>query len=303
MEIAFGSHPDDVYHVDEVGYLQLGQHPSPGARGRRGRVHRGQPARRARRTGGRHDPRRRTSGPASSCRAIATSSRWCSPGSTRPTPTSTRACATRWRSSCSTTRACTTSPRSSTALGFGFRCGFLGLLHMEIVQERLEREFNLDLITTVPTVELPRVPDRRRHAPAGEPDANLPDPAEIDRIDEPYVKARIMAPADYIGGDHEAGPGAAGRVQRHALHRHRPGWSSISSSRWARSCSISTTSSSRSPGATPRSTTRWPATATRDLVQARHADQRRSDRRLQRHHPPRQGAASAAARWRRSSRS
>ena len=113
-------------------------------------------------------------------------------------------------------------PESSTALGFGFRCGFLGLLHMEIVQERLEREFDLDLISTVPTVEY------HVYATDGEMrllenPSHLPDPASIDRIEEPYVKARIMAPADYIGGDHEAGPGAAGRVPRDALHRHHPG--------------------------------------------------------------------------------
>ncbi|MEP6688005.1 MAG: elongation factor 4, partial [Gemmatimonadales bacterium] len=90
-------------------------------------------------------------------------------------------------------------PESSTALGFGFRCGFLGLLHMEIVQERLEREFNLSLITTVPTVEY-HVYRTDGAMILLENPSHLPDPAEIDRIDEPYVKARIMAPADYIGG-------------------------------------------------------------------------------------------------------
>ena len=90
-------------------------------------------------------------------------------------------------------------PESSTALGFGFRCGFLGLLHLEIVQERLEREFDLTLITTVPTVEY------HVHRTDGtmtlvENPSSLPDPATISRIEEPYVKARIMAPADYIGG-------------------------------------------------------------------------------------------------------
>ena len=109
-------------------------------------------------------------------------------------------CATRSRSSSSTTRRSTTSRRSSTALGFGFRCGFLGLLHMEIVQERLEREFNLDLITTVPTVEYHVLPHRRRHDAPGEPDATCPTRPTIARIEEPYVKARIMAPAEYIGG-------------------------------------------------------------------------------------------------------
>jgi len=89
-------------------------------------------------------------------------------------------------------------PETSTALGFGFRSGFLGLLHMEIVQERLQREFNLDLVTTVPTVEY------HIHHTDGtmellESPSKMPDPGTIDRIEEPYVKARIMAPAEYIG--------------------------------------------------------------------------------------------------------
>ncbi|MBA3889150.1 MAG: elongation factor 4 [Gemmatimonadaceae bacterium] len=89
-------------------------------------------------------------------------------------------------------------PETSTALGFGFRCGFLGLLHMEIVQERLEREFDLDLVTTVPSVEY------HVHKTDGtmeliESPSRLPDPADIDFIEEPYVKARIMAPSEYIG--------------------------------------------------------------------------------------------------------
>jgi GTP-binding protein LepA len=89
-------------------------------------------------------------------------------------------------------------PESSTALGFGFRCGFLGLLHLEIVQERLEREFNLSLITTVPTVEY-HVYKTDGVMMLLENPTMLPDPAEISRIEEPYVKARIMAPAEYIG--------------------------------------------------------------------------------------------------------
>ena len=89
-------------------------------------------------------------------------------------------------------------PETSTALGFGFRCGFLGLLHMEIVQERLEREFDLDLVTTVPNVEY------HVHHTDGtdeiiENPSKMPAPAVIDRVEEPYVKARIMAPSDYIG--------------------------------------------------------------------------------------------------------
>src|SRR2546428_4267228 len=87
-------------------------------------------------------------------------------------------------------------PESSTALGFGFRCGFLGLLHMEIVQERLEREFDLDLLTTVPTVEY-HVYTTDGEMMLLENPSKLPDPASIDRIDEPYVKSRIMAPSEY----------------------------------------------------------------------------------------------------------
>jgi GTP-binding protein LepA len=90
-------------------------------------------------------------------------------------------------------------PESSTALGFGFRCGFLGLLHLEIIQERLEREFGLDLITTVPTVEYDVYLTDGTMVEVENPSA-LPDPATIARIEEPYVKARIMAPAEYIGG-------------------------------------------------------------------------------------------------------
>src|SRR5512143_1193875 len=89
-------------------------------------------------------------------------------------------------------------PETSTALGFGFRCGFLGLLHMEIVQERLEREFDLDLVTTVPNVEY-HVYHTDGHMELLESPAKMPDPGVIARIDEPYVKARIMAPAEYIG--------------------------------------------------------------------------------------------------------
>jgi GTP-binding protein LepA len=90
-------------------------------------------------------------------------------------------------------------PESSTALGFGFRCGFLGLLHLEIVRERLEREFGLSLITTVPTVEYHVYLTDGVMTLVENPSA-LPDPATIARIEEPYVRARIMAPAEYIGG-------------------------------------------------------------------------------------------------------
>jgi GTP-binding protein LepA len=89
-------------------------------------------------------------------------------------------------------------PETSTALGFGFRCGFLGLLHMEIVQERLTREFNLDLVQTVPSVEY-KVFKTDGTMELVENPALMPNTAVIERIEEPYVKARIMAPSDYIG--------------------------------------------------------------------------------------------------------
>jgi len=87
---------------------------------------------------------------------------------------------------------------SSAALGFGFRCGFLGLLHMEIVQQRLEREFDLDLITTAPSViyrvHLINGTMTEVHNPV-----DLPDPVQIDRIEEPWIKATILAPDEYLG--------------------------------------------------------------------------------------------------------
>jgi GTP-binding protein LepA len=89
-------------------------------------------------------------------------------------------------------------PETSTALGFGFRCGFLGLLHMEIVQERLTREFDLDLVQTVPSVEY-KVYRTDGMMELIENPALMPNAAVIERIEEPYVKARIMAPSDYIG--------------------------------------------------------------------------------------------------------
>jgi GTP-binding protein LepA len=89
-------------------------------------------------------------------------------------------------------------PETSTALGFGFRCGFLGLLHMEIVQERLEREFDLDLVTTVPSVEYHVYQNDGTMMLLENPSA-MPHGSVVDRVEEPYVKARIVAPAEYIG--------------------------------------------------------------------------------------------------------
>ena len=90
------------------------------------------------------------------------------------------------------------TPETSTALGFGFRCGFLGLLHMEIVQERLEREYDLDLVTTVPSVEY-HVYREDGSMELIENPSRMPHASTINRVEEPYVKARIMAPVEYIG--------------------------------------------------------------------------------------------------------
>ena len=90
-------------------------------------------------------------------------------------------------------------PESSVALGFGFRCGFLGLLHMEIVQERLDREFNMEVITTVPNVSY-MVYDKQGTAKEVHNPSGLPDQTLIDHIEEPYIKATIITDANYIGG-------------------------------------------------------------------------------------------------------
>lgn len=89
-------------------------------------------------------------------------------------------------------------PETSQALGFGFRCGFLGLLHMDVIQERIEREFKLDLITTAPSVVYHIYHTDGSDMQVDNP-ANMPDPQKIDRVEEPYVKASIMVPNDFVG--------------------------------------------------------------------------------------------------------
>ena len=89
-------------------------------------------------------------------------------------------------------------PESSAALGFGFRCGFLGMLHMEIIQERLEREFNMTVITTVPNVSYIAHLTDGKSVVVNNP-TDLPDPGKLDNIEEPYIKANIITKAEYIG--------------------------------------------------------------------------------------------------------
>ena len=91
-------------------------------------------------------------------------------------------------------------PESSSALGFGFRCGFLGMLHLEIIQERLEREFNMSVITTVPNVSYSAY--TRKDPDSGilvNNPSDLPDPSSLDRVEEPYIKATVITKSDYVG--------------------------------------------------------------------------------------------------------
>ena len=92
------------------------------------------------------------------------------------------------------------APESSAALGFGFRCGFLGMLHMEIIQERLEREFNMTVITTVPNVSYHAYTRKNpEEAIIVNNPTDLPDPSSIDRVEEPYIKATIITKSDFVG--------------------------------------------------------------------------------------------------------
>jgi len=90
------------------------------------------------------------------------------------------------------------APETSAALGFGFRCGFLGMLHMEIVQERLEREFNQSIVTTLPNVEYVVYTKKEEKIIVDNP-SEMPEAGNIERVEEPYVKAQIVCPSDYVG--------------------------------------------------------------------------------------------------------
>ncbi|HEX2844508.1 MAG TPA: translation elongation factor 4, partial [Candidatus Limnocylindria bacterium] len=104
-------------------------------------------------------------------------------------------------------------PESSAALGFGFRCGFLGLLHMEIVQERLEREFDLDLIASAPSVEYRVKLHHRVDELVVDNPAQMPGPGDIEQISEPWVSTQVITPTDYIGPLMELATGRRGEFQ------------------------------------------------------------------------------------------
>jgi GTP-binding protein LepA len=196
MRIAFGSN-DSVYPIDEVGYLQLGRFPSPELRpGEVGYVIAGI---------------KRVADTRSGDTILDADNRAGEllPGyqEVKPMvfagiyPTDTEQYED-LRDALAKLKLNDASlvyePETSLALGFGFRCGFLGLLHMEIIQERLEREHDLDLITTVPNVKYNvRMTDDTEFWV--ESPSALPDPTKIAEIQEPYVRARVMCPAEYIG--------------------------------------------------------------------------------------------------------
>ncbi len=189
---------------------------------------------------GRHDLRREQARDASCCPATGTSSRWCSPGSIRRTPSSTRGCATRSRSCSSTTRLCTTSrrrpPRSasdsaaaSSACCTWRSCRSGSSASSISISSRRCRPWSTTCTAPTARWSCSRIP------------SNLPDPAEIDRIEEPYVKARIMAPAEYIGPIMTLGTERRGVYKNMTTSTPRAS-SSTGSFRSARSCSTSSTS-------------------------------------------------------------
>ena len=197
-QIRFGSHPDTDYQVDEVGYLQLGQRESEElVAGEVGYLVANLRDVRDARVG---DTILDAADPASELLPGYREVKSMVFAGIYPTTTDQyEALRDALEKLQLNDASLHYEPETSTALGFGFRAGFLGLLHLEIVQERLQREFDLSLITTVPTVEY-HVRKTDGTMEVVENPSRLPDPGSIERIEEPYVKARIMAPAEYIGG-------------------------------------------------------------------------------------------------------
>jgi len=196
-EIAFGTHPSDRYEVAEVGYLQLGQHPTDVLEaGEVGYVVANIRGVQETRVGDTVlDASRRAATMLPGYREVHPMVF----AGLYPTDTNQyeelRDALARLQLNDASLHY---EPETSVALGFGFRCGFLGLLHMEIVRERLEREFDLDLIATVPNVEY------HVHFTDGatrviENPTKLPTGTEVERIEEPFIRARITVPTEYIG--------------------------------------------------------------------------------------------------------
>ncbi len=198
MRIAFGAHRDDTYEVDEVGYLQLGHKPAEQLEaGEVGYVVANVRGVRETRPGDTiFDAEHRDIELLPGYRDIQSMVfAGLYPTNAEQYEELRDALAKLQLNDASLHY----EPETSVALGFGFRCGFLGLLHMEIVRERLEREFDLDLISTVPNVEY-RVYKTDASMELVENPSLLPHGSEVDRVEEPYVKARIFTPSEYIGG-------------------------------------------------------------------------------------------------------
>jgi len=198
MKIAFGAHKDDVYEVDEVGYLQLGHKPTE-------QLEAGEVGYFVANVRGVRDTRSGDTVLEADHRDLPLLPGYrdiMSMVFAGLYPTNAEQFE-ELRDALAKLQLNDGSlhyePESSVALGFGFRCGFLGLLHMEIVRERLEREFNLDLISTVPNVEY-HVHKTDGAMELVENPSLMPHGSAVDHIEEPYVKARIVAPAEYIGG-------------------------------------------------------------------------------------------------------
>ncbi|HKE90357.1 MAG TPA: translation elongation factor 4 [Gemmatimonadales bacterium] len=198
MKIAFGAHKDDMYEVDEVGYLQLGHKPTE-------RLEAGEVGYFIANVRGVRDTRagdtvldaeHREAPLLPGYRDIQSMVfAGLYPTNAEQYEELRDALAKLQLNDASLHY----EPETSVALGFGFRCGFLGLLHMEIVRERLEREFDLDLISTVPNVEY-HVYKTDGALEVVENPSSMPHGSGVERIEEPFVKARILAPAEYIGG-------------------------------------------------------------------------------------------------------
>jgi len=197
MKIAFGAHKDDVYEVDEVGYLQLGHKPTE-------RLEAGEVGYFIANVRGVRDTRPGDTVLDAEHREVPLLPGYRDiqsmvfaglyPTNAEQYEELRDALAKLQLNDASLHY----EPETSVALGFGFRCGFLGLLHMEIVRERLEREFDLDLISTVPNVEY-HVYKTDGSLEVVENPSSMPHGSGVDRIEEPFVKARILAPAEYIG--------------------------------------------------------------------------------------------------------
>ncbi len=197
MEIAFGSHPEDHYDVAEVGYLQLDQHSTDALEaGEVGYVVSNIRGVQETRVGDTVLDAARTAGKMLSGYREVHSMVF---AGLYPTDANQYE---ELRDALEKLQLNDASlhyePETSVALGFGFRCGFLGLLHLDIVRERLERESDLDLITTVPNVEYHTYLTDGSMAVVENP-SKMPTGSEVDRVEEPYIKARITTPTDYIG--------------------------------------------------------------------------------------------------------